>query len=341
MNFRRPTTVLMLGLLAVGASAQEPPWDPVRVKPCDRSCLTGLMDRYVDAIMKHDRTGLPLEPELRMTENAAQIAVGEGILWRARVEPTAFKLYVADPIAGQVGLQTVLNIEGRPALVAIRLKVERLRILEIEQLLDRNIAPQAMELLQTPRPQLVNDVPAAERTSREGLLWAAHSYFDALEGDSGKIGAFADDCVRHENGYQTVANKTPGRAAPSPNIPSTETVMGKVFAKLSMMTCAQQVDTKAFSFMTKLRPRRVLILDEQKGLASAFPLFVQDGTRRYEGGYVGIPEAPKPTGLPMLINMTTMETFGIRGGKIHEVEVFPFVVLPYGYGNGWTPGAGR
>ena len=45
------------------------------------------------------------------------------------------------------------------------------------------------------------DVPAAERTSREGLLWAAHSYFDALEGDSGKIGAFADDCVRHENGH--------------------------------------------------------------------------------------------------------------------------------------------
>ena len=28
-------------------------------------------------------------------------------------------------------------------------------------------------------------------------------------------------------------------------------------------------------------------------------------------------------------------------GQIHEVEVFPFVVLPYGYGNGWTPGAGR
>ena len=43
----------------------------------------------------------------------------------------------------------------------------------------------------------------------------------------------------------------------------------------------------------------------------------------------------------MLINMTTMETFGIRGGRIHEVEVFPFVVLPYGLNNGWTPGAGR
>jgi hypothetical protein len=132
MTSSKPAMVLLLGLLAASASAQEPPWDPARVKPCDRPCLTGVMDRYLDAMMKHDRTGLPLEPELRMTENAAQIAVGEGILWRAKVEPMSFKLYVADPIAGQVGLQTVLNIEGKPALVAIRLKVERLRILEIE-----------------------------------------------------------------------------------------------------------------------------------------------------------------------------------------------------------------
>ena len=39
--------------------------------------------------------------------------------------------------------------------------------------------------------------------------------------------------------------------------------------------------------------------------------------------------------------MVTMETFGIRGGRIHEVEVFPFVVVPYGTGNGWAVGAGR
>jgi len=32
------------------------------------------------------------------------------------------------------------------------------------------------------------------------MFRVANSYFDALEGDSGKIGAFADDCVRHENG---------------------------------------------------------------------------------------------------------------------------------------------
>ena len=36
-----------------------------------------------------------------------------------------------------------------------------------------------------------------------------------------------------------------------------------------------------------------------------------------------------------------LETFGIRDGKIHEVEVFLFVTLPYGLGNGWTIGLGR
>ena len=110
----------MLALLAVNAGAQEPPWDPSAVKPCDRPCLTAIMDRYLAAMIAHDRSGLPLERDVRMTENTAAMDVGEGILWRAKVEPTTFKLYVADPVAGQVGLQTVLNIEGRPALVAIR-----------------------------------------------------------------------------------------------------------------------------------------------------------------------------------------------------------------------------
>ena len=40
-------------------------------------------------------------------------------------------------------------------------------------------------------------------------------------------------------------------------------------------------------------------------------------------------------------NLVTMETFSVRGGLIHHVEAFPFVTLPYGLGNGWTPGSGR
>lgn len=172
------------------------------------------------------------------------------------------------------------------------------------------------------------------------MLWAAHSYFDALTSDDGSIAAFADDCVRHENGYQTVNNKQPGRAAPSPALPDTNTPAGRAFSKLSMMTCAAQVDTGVFSFIKKIYPRRVLIVDEQKGIAAAFPLFIEDGTRR-PVEIKNLPEMPPQRGLGMILNMVTMETFGIRGGKIHEVEAFPFITFAYGQGDGWTPAVGR
>lgn len=64
----------------------------------------------------------------------------------------------------------------------------------------RGINDAAVPLLTTPRETLITDVPPSQRLSREVLLRAANSYFDALEGDDGKIAAFADDCVRHENG---------------------------------------------------------------------------------------------------------------------------------------------
>ena len=84
--------------------------------------------------------------------------------------------------------------------------------------------------------------------------------------------------------------------------------------------------------MKHIRPRRALILDEQKQTVGTFPLFVHDGTRRGAP-----PDAPPGT----LQNLVTMETFSVRGGLIHHVEAAPFVTLPYGLGNGWTPGSGR
>ena len=102
--------------------------------------------------------------------------------------------------------------------------------------------------------------------------------------------------------------------------------------RFSMLTCAQQIDTKIFAYMKHIRPRRALIIDEQKGLVATFPLFVHDGTSRNAK-----PDAPPG----MLQNLVTMETFGIRGGLIHHVEAFPFVTQPYGLGNGWTIGSGR
>ena len=104
--------------------------------------------------------------------------------------------------------------------------------------------------------------------------------------------------------------------------------------RLSTMTCAEQLDTGIFTFIKKIRSRRVLIVDKQKGLAAAFPLFFQDGSRRpFPGQDQNTPG--------MITNMVTMETFKIRSGRIHELEVFPFVLVPHGLGDGWCLATGR
>ena len=334
MKLRRAVGVTSLVVVAVAAvAAQEPAWN-ANVRDCDRACLVGVIDAYMNALYKKDLTAVPpLAKEIRMTENTGEIEVGEGVLWRSRVEPTSFTIHVADPVAGQVAVQTRLKVQGRDTLAAVRLKVDRGRIAEIEQLQAGNIAPQAIELLTTPRTVLTEDVPAAQRVSRELMFRVANSYFDALEGDSGKIGAFADDCVRHENGYRTVNNPPPGgRMMPGPQLPDPNTPQGKQQLAFSMLTCAQQIDSKIFAYMKHIRPRRALIIDEQKQTVGTFPLFVHDGTRR------GAPADAPPS---MLQNLVTMETFSVRGGLIRHVEAFPFVTLPYGLGDGWTPGSGR
>jgi hypothetical protein len=323
-----------LALIAFGAAQAQSgkpwykqPWDPARVRPCGRACLVHMMDLYIHALETKDRSALPLAEEVDFTENTAPLDLGEGTLWIKPIQATSFRIDVADPQIGEIGTQAVLNIQGKPALVAIRLKVERNMITQAEQLFDPNVQPPAMDLLTTPRPTMLANVPAGERNNRDYLIYAANAYFDALTGDDGHIAPFADDCVRHEQGYQTVNNKEPGRFAPSPAPPPKD----GPFAKFSMMTCEQQVSTGIFNFITHIQPRRIIV-DEQKGLVAGFVLFVEDGHKRHVE-----PNAyANNEGSGMILNMETMETFGVRGGQIHEIEAFPFVTFQYGHGDGWT-----
>src|SRR5437879_3023987 len=126
---------VFLSLATFQIIAAEPEWNPSRVKDCNRECLVGYMDGYMNAIYKHDPKAVPpLAIDVRMTENTGRMEVGEGVLWRSKVEPTSFKIYVADPVEGQVAIQTRLKIQGRDALVVVRLKIDRGKILEIDQL---------------------------------------------------------------------------------------------------------------------------------------------------------------------------------------------------------------
>ena len=100
-------------VMSVTVLAQEPEWNPARVKECDRPCLVNIVDGYMNAIFKHDPKAVPpLSKDIRVTENTAEIGVGEGVLWRSKVEPTGFKIHVADPVAGQVAIQNTPQDTG-------------------------------------------------------------------------------------------------------------------------------------------------------------------------------------------------------------------------------------
>jgi hypothetical protein len=143
------------------------------------------MDGYMNAIYKHDPKAVPpLAIDVRMTENTGRMEVGEGVLWRSKVELTPFKIYIADHGTGQVALQARLLVQGRSALVAVRLKANRGQISEIEQLYDRNINDAAIPLLTTPRPGLVSDVPPSERESRARLRAARERLPDCQQSAS-------------------------------------------------------------------------------------------------------------------------------------------------------------
>ena len=49
---------------------------------CDRQCLEGFVDRYLDAMVAHDAAKAPFAENARYTENAAEISladISEGI----------------------------------------------------------------------------------------------------------------------------------------------------------------------------------------------------------------------------------------------------------------------
>ena len=81
---------------------------------CDRTCLNKMVDAYLAALVAHDPGKVPLASDVKFVENVVRTKPGEG-LWKTASEvPTTFKIYVPDPIAGQVGFIGVMKEDGKP-----------------------------------------------------------------------------------------------------------------------------------------------------------------------------------------------------------------------------------
>src|SRR5262245_26880475 len=131
----------LAGMMAVGwlvaVVAAQAPAAPATGAACDRACLTGIADAYFAAMAAHDPSKAPMAGSARFTEQTQVLAVGEG-LWKTTTEaPTTFKIYVPDPVSGQIGAIVMLKESGKPAELALRLKVVNRQITEAEHLIAR------------------------------------------------------------------------------------------------------------------------------------------------------------------------------------------------------------
>jgi hypothetical protein len=170
---------------------------------CNRACLEGFVDRYLDALVKHDPSAVALSANVRFTENGQRLAIGDA-LWRSMKSKGSYRLFVSDADAGQVAFIGTVNEENSdpaqstPALIALRLRIAAGQITEIEQAVIRNVdAAKRVEALGMPNALFVQTIPESHQVSRAELIRTANMYFSGMQKNDGKgVYPFADDCGR-------------------------------------------------------------------------------------------------------------------------------------------------
>jgi hypothetical protein len=310
------------------AAASDPPGDvPLPAQTCQRACLEGYVNRYLEAMAAHRVDPALFAQHVRFTENGVEMPFGNEGLWATASGVGKYKLYVPDPETQQVAfLGTVLETASSSATgparapdlvgLSLRLRIDgNGKISEVEQIAARPDRPlgagsatnssnpfpatgEAVEKMGSPNAAFFEAIPESQRQSRADLIAVANAYFSAIQRNTGHgYYPFTDDCLRHENGIVTAGPKgsPPGRLGPT-------------------KTCKEQLQTSLIGAVTGIRDRRFVAVDRERGIVLAFTFFDH-----------------RP------INWTWQlgELFKIENNKIHRVETI-FIRGPYGMCSGWS-----
>ncbi len=324
-------SALALAMLGTTPAAAQTVHARVRARPparaaaereCGDGCLKGFASDYMDALAAQDPGRLEFAPDVRFTENTRPLKLGDG-LWGTVTAVGSYRHYFTDPVTGEVGLFSTVEEQGVPALFVLRLKVQNFKIGEVETIVVRKQDMGSfLNTNRLPKPIWEGVTPPEERISRDALVKVADSYFDALVQGSGDAAPFDDDCVRVENGVQTVHNPS---AKPAPD--------ARDGFNPGAMTCKDQIDTKIFSYISRIEPRRYLVVDEPHQSVLAIVMFHHNGrTTSVETPNNGTYHMPAAALRPF--DVVIGEAFRIKDGKIREVEAV-MTSLPYGSDLGW------
>lgn len=305
-----------LTLMAGPLVLAQPDFNSSNVIDCNRACLYGIADRYLDALVKGDSSRAPLARDVKFSENGVLLKIGDG-LWNTISALRDYDLKVADPAEGQVAVIDVVEEHGVPGILALRLKVANREIVEVETVLSRKVDNSPFPVTDTltrPNPLWTEDVPRAERQPRARLVSVADGYFDTLQLNDGTLFTqFTEDCDRVENGLLTTNN---------PDIPNYD---------IAQMGCEEQFRLGQYIYDDRLRDRRYPLVDEEKGVVLAAGFMDHTG-RVYDFEWTD--GTPQTSIFFYPHSFIYLELFKIENNAIRLVESV-FASMPYNMPSIW------
>jgi hypothetical protein len=286
---------------------------------CDRGCLDGFMTRYLEALVAHDPSRLPIDPGARFTENSVPLTLGDG-LWNTMTGLGKFKQYLEDISRGEVVFVGTIDENGQPAIFTARLKVAQQKIAEIDTMVvrfddtDSPKGPEELDASGGPDPLYSQTLAPAQRRSRTEMIAAVNAYFDGLVKGSGHDIPFGKVCDRYNNATLTTNNT----AVPS---------------GILRLDCTKQIDTGFSKFVTRIVERRFPVVDEERGVVVAMGYFDHIGkmktVRLSDGTDFTVPKTHQKPQTLMLV-----EFFKIIDGKFRRIDAYECYVT-YGLRSGW------
>jgi len=176
-----------------------------RSADCDRACLQNMITKYVDAMVAHAPSRLPLAAKARFTEDSLDLKLGDG-LWKTVTGKGDFRQDYID-LKRQIAASHVVLFEGDTQVIySVVLHVAKRKIGGIETLVYRvpADAKPKPDQLSKPLVGMGDPVPAGKGMPRAEMVRVALSYAEGL-----RLGAFvkastpfAPEAYRVENGVK-------------------------------------------------------------------------------------------------------------------------------------------
>lgn len=272
---------------------------------CDRACLEKTLNQFLDALVKHDPTAVPLDVAFRYTENAIVVKPGQG-LWKSATGLGKVQRRYLDPVNESAAYFGDIEEGSSVGIATLRIRVVNRKVTEGEWVIGKEgnavFSPDGL----TAHPPPEGPVARSARSTRKGMVEAANSYFDGLQNHDGSHVQQMKGCVRVENGVTTA-----GHPVDAPGAPVVAPVKG---APPISEDCGSGMEVFKAT-IAAIDHRRFPVIDEEAGVVLGMVVFNRP------------PGAKRPDGTPFPRNLLT-EIFVMNDNRVKGIYAAMHYMIP-------------